>query len=308
MIEGWPVAIFPEGVSVPGPGLVLPLKPGVAKLAFAAEQEAGFKLNVVIMPVGFEYGARRRIASGLTIRFGNSIRIADFRKLYEEQPDIAIAQVMERLTAEMTNIFPHFESVSDFDCGVLMDRAGVANSRWQASQFFKRLTIEQKNVFKLEFAKFVEASKAQRLTLKCWGQARQWQGMSLLRRAWETFCIFLGIPLVVWHVVNNFVAELIVILVADQFSKDVTEFMTVRMLVAPFVLLPIFAIEYFVVAKLVVPSFVVYVVLNLLSWYGFKRWLNTFGRAYGWRKLQMHKNITGLWAQYERLLRQVQKE
>ena len=69
---GWPVAIFPEGVSLPNPGLTLPLKPGVAKLALSAEESNHFKLGLRIIPVGLEYGSRVRVGSGLWIQIGRA--------------------------------------------------------------------------------------------------------------------------------------------------------------------------------------------------------------------------------------------
>jgi 1-acyl-sn-glycerol-3-phosphate acyltransferase len=90
------VVIFPEGEMNLEPAL-LPLKTGVARVAFGAAIEAGVA-DVAIVPCGLVYEERRRFRSDAEIRFGEPISIADWMERYRGARHTAVRGVMQELT------------------------------------------------------------------------------------------------------------------------------------------------------------------------------------------------------------------
>lgn len=96
------VAIFPEGTSM-GEMRLLPLKTGVARIAFQAELLHGWSLGLQIQPLGITYADMYRFRSSVTVTAAEPISVAAFREHYErderEAVDALIGAVEERLRA-----------------------------------------------------------------------------------------------------------------------------------------------------------------------------------------------------------------
>lgn len=94
------VVIFPEGTSL-GERRLSPLKTGTARIAFQAENEAGFGLGLRIQPIGITYTDIGRFRSSVTVNVGAPIDVSALKAAYEASPDDAVrsltAQIEERL-------------------------------------------------------------------------------------------------------------------------------------------------------------------------------------------------------------------
>jgi len=109
LLEGqMAVAIFPEGTSVGG-RTVLKLKTGAARMAFFAEEHHNWALGVHIQPIGITYAHFLGWNSGVAIKVGNPIRIADFRDLYEKNPSSAVRHITDTIELSLKQLTVHVE-------------------------------------------------------------------------------------------------------------------------------------------------------------------------------------------------------
>lgn len=86
--------ILPEGNHY-GEKRLRPLQKGAARLAFLAEEANDFKLSLSIVPVGLDYSNYYNAGSDLLVTFGDPIPVATYRKLYTENPLLAISQLRD---------------------------------------------------------------------------------------------------------------------------------------------------------------------------------------------------------------------
>ena len=77
------------------------LKKGIFRIAFQAEENANFNLNLKIVPVGLEFSNYQTFRSDLYIYFGNPIDFRHLFDLYKENPQVAINQAREHLSENM---------------------------------------------------------------------------------------------------------------------------------------------------------------------------------------------------------------
>lgn len=280
--EHWPVAIFPEGTSLPVPGLILPLKPGVAKLALLAEEEEKFSLGLRIIPVGLEYGSRDRIASGLTIRYGKPIVVRDYKELSESAPDEALAKIMEDLTEEMIRVFPHFYSEESLTLGTKLVATGLVDGKYSAAQLF----LQHKNNPKFEkqvsdlMQELEEKSKEESIPLPAWGYRKIWKKLSHGKRWNLVFAAFAGLPIALWHLAFNTLPEYLLRGAMDLAAADEAEQMSIRFLVAPLLLPITYVGEFWVWQNKILEQhlqysfggYVLFAFVNVFSWYLIVYW------------------------------------
>ncbi len=85
-----------------------PLKKGIARIAFQAEDASEGKMDIHIVPVGLDYTHYYRVGSPLHIRFGHAIRIKPMLAQYRENQAVAYNKLLEmlsgRISAEMIDI------------------------------------------------------------------------------------------------------------------------------------------------------------------------------------------------------------
>jgi 1-acyl-sn-glycerol-3-phosphate acyltransferase len=246
MEKGWPIAIFPEGVSLATPGIVLPLKPGVAKLAFAAEEANDFRLGLRIVPVGLNYGSRTKIGSGLTIRYGKVLNIADYRELYERSQQEAVQKVMEDLTRELLLNFPHFRDEHTMALGKKLVALGAFRSKFDAAQLFLRR--EKDDAFwaslQMRLRAFEEANKKLGIPIPAWGHRRAWKELGPARRRRRAVFLFLGSPFALFDLANTSLPELCLQSLVEYIAVDDTEKMSLRFMLSVPVLLTVYALQF----------------------------------------------------------------
>jgi len=253
MKDGWPVAIFPEGVSLERPGLVLPLKSGVAKLALSAEETHGFSLGLKILPVGLEYGSRTRVGSGLNIRYGKPLVIADYKERYLFDSDKAVKDLMADLTRELVANFPHFEDEAKLKLGKELVTLGLVRNKFEAAQLFLRKKADEGFWKGLEERRkaFEEATRDRGIPVPAWGHWQAWKQLGPVRRLSRVVWIVLGFPFFLVDLPNNSLPEFFISSGTEFLSTDETERMSLRFILSPIVLGTVFAIQ-FLFLKLVV--------------------------------------------------------
>jgi 1-acyl-sn-glycerol-3-phosphate acyltransferase len=101
--HGRPVGIFPEGFHL-GRKKLKPLRKGIARMAFQAEEKSDFSLGLQIVPTGIDYSDYFRPGSDLLVQFGPPIRVSDYRDLYLENPSAAILRLRSDVALAMKEL------------------------------------------------------------------------------------------------------------------------------------------------------------------------------------------------------------
>lgn len=286
--EGWPLAIFPEGTSIVAPGLVLPLKAGVAKLGFAAEEAHDFSLGLQAIPVGLEYGSRTKVASGLTIHYGKPLLFSDYRDLHGQDRDAAVAKFMEDFTQELIRNFPHFRDERTQDLGRKLVALGLCKSRFEAAQLFLKKENDTAfwNGLKARLRAFEEATKDNRIPVPAWGHRLRWKEIGAWRRRARGLFMLICAPLAALDLVNNSFPEFCLSTLVEYVAVDETEKMSIRLIAAPILLGLIFGLQfwagkYFLVTAECTHPFLAYCAYTLFScviWYVAVHWRRQFKR------------------------------
>ncbi len=288
--KGWPVAIFPEGVSIVSPGLVLPLKPGVAKLAFAAEEANNFSLDLKIIPVGLEYGSRFRLGSGLNIRYGSPLPIKQYEALYRRSPQEAVKALMADLTQQMVANFPHFQDDSKLVLGKKLVALGLARSKYPVAQLFlrKEKDLEFWQGLEQRLRALEESTKDHRIPVPAWGHRRAWKELGPARRWRRGVFLVLGSPLAILDLVNSSVSELCLRSAVEHIAVDETEKMSLRFMLSPVLLLPIYGLQFYFLQKVVFEEswihlgfghYLIYAASSFVLWYFGVHWRRQFKRV-----------------------------
>ena len=107
--SGKPIFLAPEGGSFPNRELRR-LKTGFARIAFDAESANSFELGLTVLPIGLNYGDPRLFRSELYTKFGEHIRVADFKEAYEKDPQQGVRELTDFLTESMKSLLVTTES------------------------------------------------------------------------------------------------------------------------------------------------------------------------------------------------------
>ena len=111
--NGGVVGIFPEG-SHSLTHKIRPLKKGVARIAFMAEESAGFTLNTKVIPVGIHYESYYYPEGRTLINFGEPIAVSDYEKIYREDKNKGIEQLLSKISDSLKSLVVNIES-PDYD-------------------------------------------------------------------------------------------------------------------------------------------------------------------------------------------------
>jgi len=110
--------IFPEGNN----GLewhLRTLKKGCARLAFGAEVNNQFNLNLHIIPVGIQYSKHSGFRSNILVSYAKPIRVADYETVYKHNTAKGINQLMKAIRSGIQENILHFPSIENYDAQVM---------------------------------------------------------------------------------------------------------------------------------------------------------------------------------------------
>jgi glycerol-3-phosphate O-acyltransferase / dihydroxyacetone phosphate acyltransferase len=100
---GLPIALFPEGTTHSNT-MMLPLRTGAARIALSAESEAGWQLNVQIVPVGLWYEKKSQFRSSALVVLGQPFGLAEFKALYLNDAHAAVDALTEAIDARLDTV------------------------------------------------------------------------------------------------------------------------------------------------------------------------------------------------------------
>lgn len=101
-----PICILPEG-NHEGQKRLRPIKKGIFRIAFQAEESTDFNLNLHIIPVGIDYSNYFNAGSDLMVVFGTPIKIADYAGQYHENEQRTINTLKNILEENMRSVMIH---------------------------------------------------------------------------------------------------------------------------------------------------------------------------------------------------------
>ena len=109
-----PLSLFPEGTHGDKRRL-RPLKKGIFRIAFMAQEFYKNKPGVKIVPVGMDYSHYQKFRSTLLINYGKPIEVSEYYNLYTENNIEAINQLRERLFREISNSMIDIQTEEYYD-------------------------------------------------------------------------------------------------------------------------------------------------------------------------------------------------
>ena len=112
--RGGVVGIFPEG-SHSLLYRVRPLKKGVARIAFKAEEEANYGLNLQIVPVGIQFESHFMPEGRVLVNIGKPIPMLRFVDTYRKNSNKGIDEMIAVVREEMKSLVLHFEDLEGYE-------------------------------------------------------------------------------------------------------------------------------------------------------------------------------------------------
>jgi 1-acyl-sn-glycerol-3-phosphate acyltransferase len=109
LVQGGSLALFPEGLSRSGLRL-RPFKPGAARIALRAEDEAGGQAGICIVPVGLTYSAPGMFRSEVVLQFGAPVEVRPFLAAYRANHNQGAQQLTSLLYQRLLPLTLHLEN------------------------------------------------------------------------------------------------------------------------------------------------------------------------------------------------------
>jgi 1-acyl-sn-glycerol-3-phosphate acyltransferase len=113
LTKGGVVAIFPEG-SHSMMHRLRPLKKGIARIAFMAEMESDFGLNVQIVPIGINYESYLKSSGRTFVTIGKPLQIAAYKESFLVDQNKAFREMLADLSLRMKSLIVHIDK-ADYD-------------------------------------------------------------------------------------------------------------------------------------------------------------------------------------------------
>lgn len=105
------IGIYPEGNCI-NEMHIRPLKKGICRIAFLAEERYNFELDVHIIPVGIDYTDAERFKKWQFVNFGKPILLKSYNEAYKANPALAINQLKDEIEESMKAVSTHVEHSS----------------------------------------------------------------------------------------------------------------------------------------------------------------------------------------------------
>jgi 1-acyl-sn-glycerol-3-phosphate acyltransferase len=107
------VGLFPEATHTDKRRL-RPLKKAVPRIAFMAEEQNDFKLDLQIVPVGIYYEDYVHSNSNLFVNYGEAFTIANYKEQYLDNPQKAYSQFKDELSERIKKVIIHIQDIEHY--------------------------------------------------------------------------------------------------------------------------------------------------------------------------------------------------
>ncbi|MBN1387702.1 MAG: 1-acyl-sn-glycerol-3-phosphate acyltransferase [Bacteroidales bacterium] len=150
-----PLVILPEGNHA-GFRRLRQLKKGIFRIALQTEESENFTMGLKIIPVGLSFSDYHRFRSVLTVMYGEPIDVLEYRKLYEENPQLAYNAFRERLSTELKKYMVHIESEKDYEA--LDELREIVNGKYCTDSENPKVNRDKRLIKQMESLKENEPS------------------------------------------------------------------------------------------------------------------------------------------------------
>lgn len=126
---GGAIQIYPEGKSHSESRLA-EFRTGAARIALLAEEGAGWRLGLSIVPVGITYSRKELARTEVAVRFGRAFSCEDLREAYADDPVAAARRLTERIERGIRRQTLNFDRPRDRTLVEVAEQLYVRESRW----------------------------------------------------------------------------------------------------------------------------------------------------------------------------------
>jgi 1-acyl-sn-glycerol-3-phosphate acyltransferase len=123
------------------------LKKGICRIAFQTAEVSGFTREINIVPVGLEYSHYWLFRQVLTVVYGRPIHVSEYYDSFRENPNRAIVELRDRLSAEMKKVMVHIDDEQDYDA--INELRSIVNEKYNDSIRYPKLFRDNRLVSKI---------------------------------------------------------------------------------------------------------------------------------------------------------------
>jgi len=251
---GHSLCMFPEG-NHGDKRFFRPLKKGLARIAFEAENTCDFKLGLKIVPCGVDYSNYENVRGRLTVSYGDPITITDLKDLYHSDPQSALKELNNRIRI---NIEPHMIEIPWEDIYyMVMDLRVMYGERFRELKNLPGKTLFNKFDADKEMIRMIgrlreshpeEIAGLNGLVMEYWKLLKKYnfrdhtianQPYGPLRLIWNTLILAVGFPLHIYSLINNYHLYRIPMMLSRKLFKDPQFWSTGAFVISLLVMLPI---------------------------------------------------------------------
>ena len=106
--------LFPEGQHNPQ-RFLRPLQKAIPRIAFQAEEQTDFKLDIKIIPTGIYYEDKTKSLRILQIHYGKAINVLDYVDLYKENPQKGMNLLKQKISEELKLLMIDIQDKENYD-------------------------------------------------------------------------------------------------------------------------------------------------------------------------------------------------
>ncbi len=251
---GHSICMFPEG-NHGDKRFFRPLKKGLARIAFEAENACDFKLGLKIVPCGVDYSNYENVRGRLTVSYGDPITITDLKDLYHNDPQSALKELNNRIRI---HIEPHMIEIPWEDIYyMVMDLRVMYGERFRELKNLPGKTLFNKFDADKEMIRMIGAlretqpekiAEMNNLVMEYWKLMKKYnfrdhtiehEPYGPLRMIWNTLILAVGFPLHIYSLINNYHLFRVPMILSRKLFKDPQFWSTGAFVISLLVMLPI---------------------------------------------------------------------
>lgn len=217
--SGHSLCMFPEG-NHNDKRYFRPLKKGLARIAFEAEDQCDFTLGLKIIPTGIDYSSYENVRGRLTVSYADPITITDLKEVYRADPQKALKELNNRIRI---HIEPHMIEIPWEDIYfMVMDLRIIYGARYRKLKklpgrtLFHRFDADKEMISMIRARRESEPEAIEQLNtqvMEYWKLLKKYNfrdhtvghaPYSNLRLIWNTLILGLGFPLHIYSLINSY--------------------------------------------------------------------------------------------------------
>lgn len=193
---------------------IRPLSKGFTRIAFDAEVQENWEMDLHVIPVGVNYSEHRSTRNKIWVEFGDPIHMKDFKELHEKDEREAANSLKDRVSQEMKKLTMHVTNLDNYPlCKIIIedlekDVIGLINPK-----------IANEKVAKIEAnlnTEIVEIAES----VSSFAEKHDFDIKTVVGREKPTFTMILLSPLYLFSWLNNLIPYQLVRKIIANVIKD----------------------------------------------------------------------------------------